>query len=36
MERHYSDWMESNVPGGLTLDSRLVVGDELMYLFKED
>lgn len=36
MEKHYSDWMEANVPEGLTLHSRLIVDNELIYLFKED
>ena len=36
MEKHYSDWMEANVPKGLTLHSRLIVDNELIYLFKED
>lgn len=35
MEKHYSDWMEANVPEGLRLHSRLIVGNELIYLFKE-
>ena len=36
MEKHYSDWMEANVPEGLNLHSRLIVDNELIYLFKED
>lgn len=36
MEKHYSDWMEANVPKGLNLHSRLIVDNELIYLFKED
>lgn len=35
MEKHYSDWMEAHVPPNLTLHRRLIVEDELIYLFKE-
>lgn len=35
MEKHYSDWMEANVPATLSLHRRLIVNDELIYLFKE-
>lgn len=35
MEKHYSDWMEANVPANLSLHRRLIVADELIYLLKE-
>ena len=32
MERHYSEWFESNLPAGHDIKARFVVSDELCYL----
>ena len=36
MERHYSEWMEAHLPVGRAVAARIVGGNELFYILKEN